>query len=291
MKPFSLFIIGLFFSFFCIAQANFPSLSPKGKISQVVGNTQISIEYERPAVRNRIIFGGLVPWNKVWRTGAGYCTKISFDKDVIVGGQTVGAGTYSLFTIPTPTQWTVILNSDVSLYGSYDYDSEKDVARFIVRPTTSQRFYETMTLDIDVVPNDAVIYFSWANIQISFPVETTTDQEVRAYISQDLLTGKSTDAEQYVLFAEYLLIHNLDFFNAIQLTDKSMELEETEYAYRIKMEVLEKIGNTSEALEIARKGKIFVEGREFGSELGKERTIKIWQDAINRLQKQLDGEE
>ena len=74
------------------AQYEFPSLSPKGHISQVVGDTQIEVEYERPSVRNRVIYGGLAPWNKVWRTGAGYCTKIRFDKPVSVGGQQVDAG-------------------------------------------------------------------------------------------------------------------------------------------------------------------------------------------------------
>ena len=104
----------------------YPSLSPKGTISQTVGNTLITIEYERPSVRKRQIFGGLVPWNNVWRTGAGSCTKISFDKSVVVEGQRIEAGNYSLLTIPNQKKWIIILNKDTSLWGSYNYDSKKD---------------------------------------------------------------------------------------------------------------------------------------------------------------------
>ncbi|MEM7371046.1 MAG: DUF2911 domain-containing protein [Bacteroidota bacterium] len=284
----------LFLSFFiCMssgsyAQIDFPSLSPKGTLSQQVGNTTISIEYERPSVRNRVIFGGLVPWNKVWRTGAGYCTKISFDKEVIVGGQSVAAGTYSLFTIPSPEEWMVILNSDVSLYGSYDYDPTKDVARFHVPSQRSVRFYESMTLDIDIVPNNAQIYFSWANTQISFPVQTSTDHIIQEYIEKELMTEKSADAAVYASAAAYLLVEDLDFFRASWLVNKSFELEKMEFAYRIQMELMEEVGYMSKAKEAAETGLLFVQQKDFGSESDKQRTIQHWQNEINRLQKLLD---
>lgn len=266
------------------AQFDFPSLSPKGTLSQQVANTNISIEYERPSVRNRVIFGGLVPWDQVWRTGAGHCSKISFDKDVMVGGQPIPAGKYSLFTIPNPDEWMVILNSDVSLYGSYDYDPQKDVARFRVRPEVSHRFYETMTLDIDILPNDARIYLSWANTQISFDIETTADQIAQAYIARDLLTETEKDASAYVSAASYLLTHDLDFFQADWLVNKGLTLEESEFAYRIKMELMEKLGYLTKASEAAKAAVQLVQGQKFDSELDKQRTLEHWQKEVNRIQ-------
>lgn len=220
---------------------SYPSLSPKGNISQIVGNTVIAIEYERPSVRKRQIYGDLVPWNKVWRTGAGLCTKISFDKIVIVGGQRVAAGSYSVFTIPNPKEWIIILNKDTSLYGSYGYDYNKDVARFIAIPTVSNRFYETLNFDIEVLPNDARIFISWANVQVSFDVETTTDDEIENLIQTELLTKKSKDAQIYAGAAEYLLYQGNDYSGALTLADYAIELDNNGWARGLKIKIYEKM--------------------------------------------------
>ena len=100
----------------------------------MVGNTTLQIEYERPSARKRKVFGELVPWDQVWRTGAGNCTKIKTNQPIKIGGQQIEKGVYSLFTIPNPHEWVIILNKDTSLYGSYNYNSENDVARFVVIP-------------------------------------------------------------------------------------------------------------------------------------------------------------
>jgi len=157
-------------------------------------------------VRNRKIFGELVPWNKVWRTGAGGCTKIGFVKAVKVGNQSVPAGKYSLFTIPNEEEWVVIINSDTTLYGSYDYVQNKDVARFVVNPKKSDRFYETLTIDIDLVPNNAKMYVSWADVQIDFEIETYSDQKALEYINEKLLTGNNKVLDSYAAGASYLSI-------------------------------------------------------------------------------------
>ncbi len=152
----------VFTSFFASAQnevALFPAASPKGSLSQMVGNTKIEIEYERPLARKRKIFGDLLPWNQLWRTGAGPYTKIKIDKSVIIEGQKVPSGHYSLFTIPNPEAWIVIINSDTTLYGSYGYNQSKDVARFVVTPRLTERFYEALTVDIDLMQSNARLYF------------------------------------------------------------------------------------------------------------------------------------
>ena len=169
--------------------ALFPVASPMGHISQMIGNTKLEIEYERPLARKREIFGGLVPFNQVWRTGAGASTKIKFSKAVVVEGQSIPPGRYSLFTIPGADTWVVILNSDTTIYGTYGYDRVKDVARFVVTPTLSNRFYEALTIDIDLVQSNARLYLSWTNIQIDFSITTTTASDAMKFIEEQLLTG------------------------------------------------------------------------------------------------------
>lgn len=222
----------------------YPSLSPKGKISQVVGNTLVEIEYERPSVRNRVIFGEgeLVPWNKVWRTGAGYCTKISFSKPVIVGSQPIPAGNYSLFTIPNPEEWMVILNTDTTLYGSYDYNYKNDIARFIVDVVEPSRFYETLTFDIELINNNSKMYISWANIQLYFDIETSTDEEIEKLIEEKLLTGLHQNSDIYAGAAEFLIYQSKDFVLALQLAEKAIELDkQNEWARNLKIRIYEKL--------------------------------------------------
>jgi len=203
----------------------FPSFSPKGFISQTVGNTLIEVEYERPSARNREIFGELVPWNKVWRTGAGKCTKIGFDREVKVGGQNVPAGSYSLFTIPNPKEWIVIINKDTTLYGSSDYNYKEDIARFVVKPTESNRFYETLNIDIEIFQHNAKMYISWANTQINLEIETSTNTQMDKLIQEELLTDKNQIAYNYASASAYLFYLGKDLSTALMLADTAIEMD------------------------------------------------------------------
>ncbi|WP_299555389.1 DUF2911 domain-containing protein [Seonamhaeicola sp.] len=227
----------------------YPSLSPKGTISQTVGNTVITIEYERPSARKRQIFGTLVPWDKVWRTGAGHCTKIHFDRTVKVGGQTVEAGIYSLFTIPNPNEWIVILNSNTSLYGSFNYDPKEDVARFVAIPKASNRFYETLNFDIDIIPNNAKVFISWANIQVSFDIQTTTDMDTEGYIQTELLTKKNKDSDAYAGAAEYLFYQRENLSEALKLAETGIELNNNGWARGVKIRIFEHLKLYNNALQ------------------------------------------
>lgn len=245
-------IISLVFVSFQIKgqEIDFPSFSPKGNISQTVGNTLIEIEYERPSVRKRQIFGELVPWNKVWRTGAGNCTKIKFDKDVKIGGQIVSAGNYSIFTIPNIDEWLVIINKDTSLYGSYNYDFKKDVARFVVTPSKSSRFYETLNFDIELNQHNAKVYISWANTQISFDIETSTNGYIEKLIREELLTGKNKVSDNYAGASAYLAYRGIDLAIALKLADKAKELDKnSEWIYGIKIGIYESLKLYDNAME------------------------------------------
>ncbi|NHF58272.1 DUF2911 domain-containing protein [Flavobacteriaceae bacterium TP-CH-4] len=246
-------ILGLCFftSIFLSAQNDYPypSLSPMGNISQIIGNTTIKVAYERPAVRNRQIFGHLVPWDKVWRTGAGHCTKVHFDKSVLVSGQPLTAGTYSLFTIPNPREWVIIFNADTTLYGSGRYDSAKDVARFSVVSKKTDRFYEAMTIDIDFIPNNAQFYISWANTQVSFEISTSTDERIADYIKENLLTGKSKVSDSYAGAASYLLYQGKNYKLGLELADKALALDaNNSWVYNTKIAIYEQLKLYPEAL-------------------------------------------
>ncbi len=220
----------------------YPSFSPKGNISQIVGNTLISVEYERPSARKRQIYGGLVPWDKVWRTGAGNCTKIAFDKEVTIGGQKVPAGNYSLFTIPNPKQWVVIINKDTTIYGSYHYDYRNDVARFAVVPVETHRYYETLNFDIELHKHNASMHISWANTQIKFDIETSTNQKMEKLIREELLTGLNQVSNTYAGAASYLVFREMDYKIALKLAEKAIELDENnEWVYGIKIDIYEKL--------------------------------------------------
>lgn len=272
------------------AQYTFPSLSPPALVQQTVGNTIINIEYERPAARGRVILGNLVPWDKVWRTGAGFCTRISFSESVRVGGQAVAAGKYSIFTIPGKTDWMVILNRDTTLYGAYDYQAALDVARFTVPFEESGRYYESLTFDIDFVPNDAVIYLSWTDWQISFPVETQTQEAFRQYIETELLTGQEKEASNYANAADYLLFQNEEYLLALELTDKALALEKSGFAYRVKMEAYAKMRRDELALAVAEAALEWESQRSmdsFESAAARDVEMGYWKERIAKMKTQL----
>ena len=242
----------------------YPSFSPKGNISQIVGNTLISVEFERPSARKRLIYGGLVPWNKVWRTGAGNCTKIAFDKEVTIGGQKVPAGKYSVFTIPNPNEWVVILNKDTTLYGSYNYNAKKDVTRFTAVPVESNRYYETLNFDIELNDHNAEMYISWANTQIKFDIETSTNEKMEKLIREELLTGINQVSRTYAGAASYLVFREMDYENALKLAEKAIELEENNvWVYGIKAGIYERLKLYESAItEITRELEILNKNKE-----------------------------
>jgi hypothetical protein len=122
---------------------DYPRLSPRGTASQLVGYAEIAIAYGRPRVRDREIWGGLVPYNKLWRTGADEVTAIAFNQEVTIEGHKVPAGVYSLFTIPGKTEWTIIFNKNATV-GAFQYKESEDLLRFKVKPQPSE-FHERMT--------------------------------------------------------------------------------------------------------------------------------------------------
>jgi hypothetical protein len=152
----------------------FPQASSLASVKERVGVTDVAIEYSRPNIRERKIFGGLVPFGTVWRTGANAATKITFSTDVKLGGSAVPAGSYALFTIPGEAEWTVILSRVVdNQWGSYAYDQKDDQARIKVKPASTPEPLETMTIAVqDIRAGKANLVIAWEKTKVSVEVDT-----------------------------------------------------------------------------------------------------------------------
>ena len=154
--------------------------SPEAAFTQQFGESEIQIAYARPSARGRKIFGGIVPFDSLWRTGANDCTQIKFKEEVVMGDKKIAPGKYSFFTIPTATDWTIILNSETTGHGTSAYKTENDVHRFKVKSEKSDRFYETFTIEINDfdAKGDASLNLMWENTMVKIPLKNSMDAVV-----------------------------------------------------------------------------------------------------------------
>lgn len=165
-------ILLFLFSQHIIAQDNLPRLSPKSYVGQSIGYTKTEITYGSPGVKDRVIWGELVPYGKVWRTGANEATTIEFDKDVKIHGNIIKAGKYSLFSIPEKKSWTIIFNKVYDQWGAYKHDENEDAIRFNVKPTENN-FVERLSFCINFIdPYKSNIILKWEKLKISFTVNS-----------------------------------------------------------------------------------------------------------------------
>jgi len=154
------------------AQNDPPRLSPKASVSQVIGYTEVTINYSRPGVKDRKIWDGLVPLNQIWRTGANEATVIEFGDNVVVEGYEVPKGKYGLFTIPGEKEWTIIFNKVWDQWGAFNYKESEDFLRFKVKPRKSD-FTDRLLFTFNYVsPYSADVVIEWNEVEVSFKVET-----------------------------------------------------------------------------------------------------------------------
>lgn len=240
---------------FSFAQFETPAPSPYQKITQKVGLTQIDIEYSRPSARGREIFGGLVPYDKIWRTGANKATQFHTDNEIAIKGTKVKAGTYALFTIPGKNNWTIILNKNNDQWGAGDYDKSEDAVRIKVPAKETDSFYETFTIQIaDVKYNGANVELKWANTKVAFPVKTFTDEKVQSQID-NVLKADTADAGFYHRAAGFYHMAGKDLNKALEWIQKSNEMEPRFYRYRLEAEIQAELGHFDKAIEAATKSK------------------------------------
>ena len=210
------------------AQLKGPPKSPHATVTQQVGLGEMTLDYSRPSVRGREIFGTLEAWDVVWRTGANASTKITFDQDATVGGEAVKAGTYGVYSIPTKgADWTFILSNQTKLWGAGGYDPAQDALRIAVKPTMLTTTHETMTIDFQGFhANGANLVIAWADTHLSVPIVVDRDTKMLQEIDEKVRNAKGdVKARTYYDAALFMMEKKTGLEEAAVWMDKANEMQ------------------------------------------------------------------
>lgn len=247
----------LFITGFCITlsttnaqQLRVPASSPTQTIQQDFGVSSVQLIYSRPGMKGRKIFGDLVPYGKVWRTGANAATRIKFNDDVSFGGQPLKAGEYALYTIPHEDEWDIVINKGSANWGT-DYKQEDDILRVKAKPTKLDNAMETFTLQIEnIKPTSGELKIMWEKTAVVVPIAVDIDKKVMAQID-DLM---NKDNRPYFAAAMYYMESGKDLNQAITWFDKALEQNPDAYwVYHQKANALAKQGKKEAAKQAANK--------------------------------------
>jgi len=226
------FLIGslfLLFTFSLFAQQNLtlPDASQYATVMQQVGLTDIKIDYHRPGVKRRQIWGVLVPYNQVWRAGANQNTTISFSNDVIIAGQNVPAGTYGLHMIPTKGDWTIILSRDYRAWGSFFYNEGNDLLRFTAKPLSSD-FHEWLMYSFDeVTPNSTTASLNWDKLKIPFKIEIDLHKQILEDMAIQLTGLPGFFWQGWNQAAMYCYTNTIDLEQGLKWAERSISINKT----------------------------------------------------------------
>ncbi len=224
-----------------------PWPSPHATVSQVVGMTTFSIDYHRPGVNGRAVWGGLVPWDSVWRAGANENTLLVATSPFTVGGTTLPAGRYGLFMLPTPTSWTIILSRESNAWGAFSYDQREDAVRLVVTPKAAE-FTERLQYNFDDPTNTAVtLTMRWEKLAVSLPLGVNTSVVVLDSLKSQLRDLPRFWAPAWQQAANWALTNtqNLELPNV--WADSAILLAPTFASYSVKARVLDRQGKTAQA--------------------------------------------
>ena len=225
MKKTLLLLLVFTFQTAVSAQIQTPAPSPASQLSQRVGLTDVTINYSRPSMRDRVIFGNLVPFNRIWRTGANARTQITFSGEVSFAKKLLAPGTYAIFTIPNQDEWEVILYSDYQGNGAPKVlEDAKVVARVVTKVIKKDTAVETFTIGIDNVSSNAFdLGISWENSHVSVPFSVPTDQAVMSSINKTMAGPSAAD---YYAAAMYMMQGGKDIEQSKIYIDKAMSMLE-----------------------------------------------------------------
>jgi hypothetical protein len=261
---------------------NFPAASPAGTVTQRVGLTDIQVNYNRPGAKGRVVFGKLVPYDHVWRTGANTATKISFSTPVKLNGTEVPAGTYELFTIPGVSEWTVIIHKNMSQWGAYAYDEKNDVARIKAKPVALASPVETLEIYLnDLRDESATLNIAWEKIRV--PVTVTVDVKSTLVPQIEAVMAAGGEKLPYFGAAMYYFENNIDLKKAATWMDAAIAAQPDAFymVYR-KALILEKMGDKAGAIATAKKS---LEAAQKDSNASlRDEYVSLNQTLIERLQ-------
>jgi hypothetical protein len=256
MKKICMLLVLLFANFYVEAQVKTPQASPLAKIDQVVGLTNIQIEYSRPSAKGRTVYGDLVPFGKHWRTGANANTTVSFSEDVKIAGKDLKKGKYALFTTPKADSWDVIFYTDTNNWGLPEEWNEAKVAlKVTVKPETTTKSVESFSIFLNNLTNDSgVMELSWERTTVAIPFSVPTQEAAMKSIEKTLAGPAAGD---YFAAAQYFYQTNNDLNKALSwvTTAVSLTAKNTDVPYwylRLKSLIQAKLGDKKGAIVTAK---------------------------------------
>jgi hypothetical protein len=232
---------------------DYPRVSPKTTLSQTVGVTDVTVAYCRPSVRGRAIWGALVPYDKVWRTGANEATTITFSDEVTIEGTKLAAGTYGLFTIPGTTEWTVIFNKGAKQWGAYNYNAADDVLRIKVKPQAVAPT-ELLTFSFPAVSvSSAQVAVAWEKVQVAFTLTVDTIAKVLPQVRAAVAEAKADDARTPLQAAMFCLDNNVNLDEVGTWIERSITIKESMYNVLAKARLQAAQGKKADAIATAKR--------------------------------------
>jgi len=244
-------------------------MSPSAIISQDLGLAHVTVNYSRPAMKGRAIFGNLVPFQKVWRTGANKITSITFDAPIKINGAELKTGSYGIYTIPGKESWKVIINRDADQWGAYEYDKSKDVISFDVQPLELNYLQEYLTIEFtEFTPTKAYVMISWEKTGVKFSIE----HDVKSHIMSEILaeTAKvEVTTETLFTSADYYFQNDYNLPQALTWATQVIAKEQEYWTYQLVARIAAKMNNCAVALPNAEKSMVLAK------EAGDEAYIKL----------------
>jgi hypothetical protein len=248
--PAVLFVVGFAHSQTATTETlmlDLPRASQHALVMQRIGITDITINYHRPLVNGRQIFGKLVPYGQVWRAGANENTTISFNDPVTIEGQALDKGTYGLHMIPDQNEWTIIFSKDANAWGSFSYQQADDALRVKVKPQATD-LHNALTYDFDgVTPNSAVVTMSWEKVAVPIKIWVDVNKIVTASIRQHMYGLNQYYWEGWDDAANYFLTNKIDLDEALRDEDLSIQAEERYDNLMNKSKILAAMGRNQDA--------------------------------------------
>ena len=228
-----------------------PPLSPLSTVTTEFSTSKIEITYNRPSMKGRKIFGGLVPFGEVWRTGANAATKITFGEEVEIGGKTIPAGSYSFYTIPNETEWVIIINKNTGSWNGTGWAKEDDMVRMTVKPSRTTQTVETFTLSIgNITFSSCTIDLMWENTVVSVPVKANNNERLMKNIEKAV----ERPTIPYRAAALYYIATDQNLDKALDYIQKAIdENPKAFWNHMTKAEIAAKLGKNDMAREAVAK--------------------------------------
>lgn len=266
-------------------QIKLPPASPAASFIQELGNTTIKVNYNRPLTRDRKIFGELVPFDQIWRTGASNATQFSVSEDITFGENKLKAGVYSLFSIPSKNEWTIIINTDTKLHGDSGYDEKKDIFRFKVPSEKANVFYETFTIEINDIntKGEAFLKLMWENTMIRIPIKSKDDADIMALINQNLIIENKKVTSLLFQAANYYYITKRNSKQAIEWLLEAEKIESDNFNYPfLRQKIANEMNDYPVAIDAAKKALRNAEINKMKNQDGLKKQIADWEVLLKK---------